>query len=156
MKIKFRRLDNIPIRVVPVFILLVACASTASFAQVRIIDRQGKHIQSVYDGTSPNIKIQQRYLTTKGSEDTSPYTLLNANYREYGTGRLLRVCGTCQGHYQVDMNRPCGSSCQGGSENWTFSDAAEAPYCIGYVISFTGCNTKNCQEEYTCPNGLCE
>jgi|ERR1700731_240314 len=149
-------------RHVGLVVVLFTCAAAVNADQVSMIDRHGNHIPSIFFGASPSVShMRQLLLDNTAKLATRPYSLLEVNYRKQsasrdrGTGKLLRICGTCNSHYQVDEDRPCGSTC-GGSENWTYSDDQAAPYCIGYTISLTGCNTRNCQQELTCPNGLCD
>jgi|SRR5271165_5680438 len=132
------------------------CWGASGSAELRIIDRHGMQIPSIFYGISPNPKIAPEYyrvLKTKGSS-LSSCSVLKTSYHDHSDAavRLLLVQAGCQGHYQVDYNRSCGSQCSGGEEGWTFSDSDISDYCTGYAIEYTGCNTGTCRTEYTCYN----
>jgi hypothetical protein len=125
-------------------------AHAASPSNVHLIDSHGRRIPSIFHRTYPNRRFALELLRMKGSPGSC--SIRDAVYHPSDrTARVVRVDG-CSGHYMEQEERPC-SYC-GGSEGWTYSDGF-APYCQGYTLSRTGCDTGNCNEEYTCFTDFC-
>jgi hypothetical protein len=144
------------IRILLISLLLVVLdfGSVGHAKTTRIINRHGTQIPSIFYGLSPNPKITPEYFRVMktNSRNTRPCPALKtAVYRESdGLARLVQVQGGCCCHYQVEITRDCGS-CQGGTEEWTYSDTDLVTYCDGYTFDNEGC-TGQCVEHVWCYN----
>ena len=138
--------------------LASANAAPSPSRKLRIIERLGKQIPSVFYGIAPSPKIALEYFRARENRaNPGACHVQNAIYRESeGIARFLTVQSGCNyGRYQTDETRPCGSYCGGGEENWTYSDSLLATYCDRYQIDMTACNTQNCQEDTACWDDGC-
>ena len=138
MEVLLSRMQVLPGALVLLVLSVFSHGSTVGPSQ--IIDTHGRHIASVFNGVSPNLRYARAFsqMMKTGGTSPSPCTLVRkAVFRESDhIGRLLKVQVGCGAHDQVEEIRNCGSSCGGCSENWTYSDSLIATWCDGYIIDY--------------------
>ena len=146
---------KIKISLISLLLVVLNFGSVGHAKGTRIINLHGTQISSIFYGLSPNPKITPEYFrvmkTNSGNTRSCP-VLKTAVYRESdGLARLLQVQGGSCCHYQWEITSDCGS-CQGGTEEWTYSDSQLATYCDGYTFDM-GC-VGNCVDHGWCYNDV--
>jgi hypothetical protein len=132
---------------------ILGLTSAARPTEARIIDIRGRQIASVFHNLPQNPEFVQLLSAAQEKASICPKAITRTLVFHQGdpSFKLLRVQQDCQGHRMEFEIRSCGSYCGGGSEEWTYVDPY-APWNIGYTFTYTGCNTGNCLEEFTCAN----
>jgi hypothetical protein len=130
---------------------ILALASAARSTEARIIDIRGRQIPSVFHNLPPNPEFAQLRSAAQEKASICPKaTTRSLVFHESDHSfKLRKVQQDCQGH-RMRQNFPGCSFC-GGNRGWTDVDPNE-PWDIGYYFDYTGCNTGNCTQEYTCIN----
>jgi hypothetical protein len=135
-------------------VTVFGCGLVVGSPTVRMINRSGVRITSIFADATPNRKAAfelYRNLSINRA-GTRPCPIRSAVYRKSeSVARFINVQGGCRDvHYQVEVLRTCGSQCGGGDENWTYSNPNLAGYCDQYQVDRQGCNTGNCLEDSWC------
>jgi hypothetical protein len=150
----FRRMPSLFLLVLATALVsILGLAGAARSTEARIIDIQGRQISSVFHNLPPNPEFAQLCSTAQEKARICPKatTRTLVFHQSDHSFKLLKVQGDCTGHRCEYEIRSCGSYCNGGSEEWTYVDPY-APWEIGHTYSYTGCNTGNCLEDFTCAN----
>jgi len=134
-------------------VLLAAYPTLNASDRLKVINRHGRPVPSVYDGTVPDPKVIYELEAARTKSAAPNCSLLKTVYHPSDHGaRFLPVLGeSCAGHYMVDEYRTC-TYC-GGQEDWTYVDYfLESEWCIGYEFHYESCLTQNCRDQSTCWN----